>query len=406
MRKRINLSLPANLPRLGVAIGVFLAMVLAVVMAGSARLAQTPATGGNADLAAFAPGALGRIRFELAQVGSKQVEVDPALARRALSGLPLASDPFTALAAAGMAGNAKGSARDTALLQEAIRRDPRSRTARILLLRHMAATGDLEGAFDQLAVFSRLSPGLVARVMDAITTRIDTAAKVDEALAAIDPHAALYGPFVDRMSSKRKAPEVVRRLAERLPAGIMANPDVRTLIIKQLVAAGEYAAARNIWQKGNPAGASGLIHSPDFADGKAPPPFNWELLVNSTGAAERNRAGGLSAVYYDRNPGPLAEQLLTLAPGAYRAIADFEIQAGSADNVHLKIACDNSAAVLGEAAFAARKAGLNRIAISFAVPPTGCAGQRISIVGAASEERSETQLQIRRIDLLAGGGGQ
>lgn len=406
MRKGLNISLPNDLPRLGLAIGMFVVTSMAVLMAGSARVTQTPTTGGNAGLEAIAPGALGRIRFELAQVGSKQVELDPALAHRTLSGLPLASDPFTALAATDMARNPKGSARDAALLKEAIRRDPRSRTARILLLRHMAATGDLEGAFDQLAVFSRLSPGLVARVMDAITGRIDTPEKVDEALAAIDPHRSLYGPFVERMASKRKSPEVVRRLAEGLPTGVKADSDIRTTIIKQLVQVGEYATARNIWQKGNAAGASGLIHSPDFSDAKAPPPFNWELAVNSTGAAERGRSGGLSVVYYDRNPGALAEQLLTLTPGAYRAVADFEVLAGTADNVHLKIACNDSAATLADAAFVARKPGANRLAINFIVPLSSCAGQRISILGTASEERGETQLQIRRIDLVAAGGGQ
>lgn len=383
---------------------LFLVLASASLLAGIARVAQTPAAGAEGGLGRIAPGALGIIRFDLAQVGAKQIEVDPATARQALGGMPFASDPFTALAAEGLVQNPKGTGKETALLQEALRRDPRSRTARILLLRQMAASGDLAGAFNQLAVFSRLNPGLVATIMEAITTRITTPQQVDEALAAIDDHAILYRPFVMRMSGKRKNPDVVARLAERLPANVLTDPEVRASMVNQLVQAGEYAAARNLWQKGNPTGASGLIHSPDFADVKASPPFNWKLTVDSTGAAERQRSGGLSIAYYDRNPGPLAEQLLTLPPGTYRVVSDFERLGGTADNVRLQIKCHGSGTVLGEAPFTARKPGSNRLSLDFAVPAFKCPGQVLAVSGVASEDRGETQLQIQKIELTGIGG--
>lgn len=397
---------PIEYRRLAAAAALFVALAGATLLAGIARVAQTPAAGAQGGLGRIAPGALGMIRFGLAQVGTQQFEVDPGTARQALRGMPLASDPLTALAAEGLIRNPKGTDKETALLQEALRRDPRSRTARILLLRQVAASGDLAGAFNQLAAFSRLNPGLVATIMEAITVRITTPQQVDEALAAIDDHAVLYRPFVMRMSGKRKNPDVILRLTERLPANVMADPEVRASMVGQLVQAGEYAVARNLWQKGNPAGASGLLHSPDFADTKAQPPFNWKLTVDSTGAAERLRGGGVSIAYYDRNPGPLAEQLLTLNPGAYRVVSDFERIGGTADNVRLQIRCHGSGAVLGEAAFVSRKPGLNRLSMNFAVPAFGCPGQVLAIAGVASEDRGETQLQVQRVELTAIRGTQ
>lgn len=395
---------PFDFRRLIGAIAIFVALAGATLMAGIARVAQTPAAGAEGGLGLISPGALGIVRFDLAQIGAKQVEVDPATARRALGGMPFASDPFTALAAEGLARNPKGTEKEIALLQEALRRDPRSRTARILLLRQMAATGDLAGAFNQLAAFSRLNPGLVASIMEAITTRVTTPQQVDEALAAIDDHAVLYRLFVMRMSGKRKNPDVILRLAERLPANVMADPDARASLINQLVQVGEYAVARNLWQKGNPGGASGPIHSPDFADAKAPPPFNWKLTVDSTGAAERLRTGGLSIAYYDRNPGPLAEQLLTLTPGTYRILSDFQTVGGTADNVHLQIKCEGSGAMLGDAAFVSRRPGITRLSLNITVPAFSCPGQVVMVAGVASEARGETQLQIQRIDLAGIGG--
>lgn len=398
---------PADLRRMVAALSVFVALVVAIFLAGVARVAQTPAAGARGGLERIAPGALGVIRFKLAQVGSGRIDIDPALARRAASGMPLAGDPFAALAADKLASNPKGtSGREAALLAEALRRDPRSRTARILLLRQMAATGNIEGAFQQLAGFSRLNPGLVDTIMASITSRITTPGQVDEALAAIDQHETLYRSFVRQMSNKPKSAEVALRVAEQLPAHVLAHPEVRRAMVNQLVRSGEFAVARNMWQRGNPAGASGLVHAPDFSDTRTSPPFNWELTVDSTGAAERNRGGGLTIAYYDRNPGPLAKQLLTLAPGSYRATAEFEVLGGTADNVHLTIACYGGETHLGHVPLKASKPGRNRLALDFVVPTIGCRGQTLSISGVASEERGETQLLLRRVDVTAGGSSR
>lgn len=386
------------------AVLLFVALSFAILLAGIAQVAETPAAGASGSLGKVAPGALGMIRFELAKIGLARLDVDEVLARKALAGMPLSADPFAALAAVSLNDNPRGqTGRESALLAEALRRDPRNRPARILMLRLMAANGDLKGAFDQLAVFSRLNTGLVEVIMEAITVRIGTPRMVDDALGAIQGHPSLYLPFVNRMTVKRKPREVVLRLAEKLPSKIMAQPEIRSAIVRQLIDVGEFAVARQLWQQGNTGGPNGLVHSPDFADRKASPPFNWELVVSSTGAAEPDRSGGLSISYYDRNPGLLASQILTLAPGNYQGVIDYERIGGTADNVRLRVTCKGTGTVLGEASLIARKPGLNHVTVSIAVPGAACAGQSIEVVGVAAEDRGESQLLIKRIDVMSGG---
>ncbi|HQV02566.1 MULTISPECIES: hypothetical protein [unclassified Novosphingobium] len=385
-------------------LGLFAGLSLAVLFSGIARVAETPAAGASGRLDRIAPGSLGEVRFQLAKIGMDRVDVDPATAQIALRGVPLASDPLAALAARGLADDPRGSSgKEAALLAEALRRDPRSRPARILLLRQMAANGNLKGAFDQLAVFSRLNPGLVEAIMEAITARVGTVRQVDDALSAIAGHDGLYLPFVNRMVGKRKPPEVVLHMAQKLPAAVIAKPEIRRSVVRQLVDAGLFSDARRLWQQGLPNAGVRLVHSPDFADRAAPPPFNWQLYVGPTGAAERARNGGLSIAYYDRNPGLLATQLLTLVPGSYQAMADYEVISGTPDNVRLRIVCQGNGTVLGEAGLVQRKPGLNRLSLNFSVPGNGCNGQMLAVAGVATEERGEKHLLVKRIDVVAGG---
>lgn len=374
-----------------------------IFLASAGAVAEQPMAGSTRTFGMIAPGALGQIRYALARIGSGPFTVDDSLSRRALAGVPLASDPFAALAAKRLTANPRGTAREAALLAEAVRRNPRSRSARILSLRMMAANGDMKGAFDQLAVLNRLNAGLIESIMEAITIRIQNTRQVDEALKAISGHDELYFAFVSRMNGKRKSPEVVLRIAEGLPPHILAIPQVRNAIVRQLVESGQVTVARNIWQKGNRSGASGLVHSPDFTDTAAAPPFNWNLSVGTTGAAERRPGGGISLIYYDRTPGYLLNQLITLAPGSYRAFADFESVSGQRDNIHLRVSCEGSNAILGELPLVPTRPGVNRVSFGFLVPKTQCAGQTLAIIGAASDDRGENQLTIRRVDVQLGG---
>lgn len=388
-----------------IAVLVFTGLLVAIGTAGAVRVLESIAFGGGS--ASTGHGALGKVNRQLASLGSPNSVFDEAAARRALIAVPLASEPFALVAAARMARNPKGqSGSEIALLTEALRRDPRSRPARVLLMRHMAANGDLKGAFGQLDVLTRLSPGLVVQAMEATTAGINSPDRVELALAALAGHPSLYEPFLSSMVSKKKSPEVVVRLAQSLPASVLQNRSVRNTVVRMLVDARQFALARSIWLAGNPGASGDLVHAPQFDDSQGSPPFNWKLAVGSTGAAEAGRNGGVTVVYYDREPGSLVSQVLALGPGGYRLEASFDVISGDAGNVHLRISCFDVASVLAEIPLTAARPGRNKVAAAFQVPAQACDGQILEIVGIASDRRGESELNVRRIDVLRTGSGQ
>lgn len=378
------------------------ALVCAVILATLGAAAEQATAGNNAALSAFGPGKLGRTRYALAQAIAGNFAIDERTVAGALRSAPLASDPFAAIAANGLRARQKGSPRETALLDEALRRNPRSRAARILAMRTLVANGKLEPAFDQLAAFNRLNPDLVQTVMGAMTDRIATPRMMDQAIAAIGSHDELYVSFVDTMARRPRSPAVVVRMAERLPASVLANREVRASVVQQLVSVNELRRARSLWQAGTRNNGTGLVHAPEFTDRSSAPPFNWELMSGSTGVAEPNAGGGLSIVYFDRSPGYLVRQLLTLESGNYRILARFEKVSGNGDNVRVQLKCVEADKVLAEFALVASKPGLNELQFSASVPGEGCSGQYLAVVGAASDQRGETQVVLRKLDVVRG----
>lgn len=384
------------------AIGIAVAMGAAVFVANIARVAASTT---SAQMpAAWGPAALGKSRRQLIGVQLGQKEFDDAAARRALASAPLASEPFALLAAKGLAEDPRGrNGREAALLTESLRRDPRLRSARLLMLRNLAANRDLGGSFDQLDVLSRLSPGVVNQAMDSLAPMIDSPARMDQALAALAGHQSLYEPFVAALVRKTRPREVTVRLAQGLPPAILARPAVRNSVVGQLVDAQEFAMARTIWLQGNKSKASGLVFAPDFSDRRSAPPFNWQLLDTTSGYAAFGKERGLEVVYYDRSPDRLARQIVTLPPGRFQLSVEFRLRSGSADNIRLQIACYGSVQPLADVPLFSAKSGRIKSIVSFTVPGAGCNGQDLSVAGVATAKRSETEVEVLRIDIVPGG---
>lgn len=355
-------------------------------------------------LDAIGPGKLGELKsLKLDSEGKAPANID-AVARRALPGAPLAFEPFFGVAAASFREkSAIGNARDAALLNEALRRNPRSRESRLLLLRHALGTGKLGESIDQIAVLNRLTPGAADQLMAGLGGAIRSLRQVDEAVDALKPHRELYKPFLRGFRLAKQPPELAIRLVTRLPGAALDDPDVRRMAIDEMVGAKAFAEARALWGRGLSKPGQ-LVHSPDFSDAKAPPPFNWTLVQSSTGAAERDRRGGLLVDYYGRAPGLLVSQLLTLAPGTYTARLEYSTEDGKASATVLQVGCAGTAEPFAQLPLDAKPGSSRTASLTFTVPGEGCAGQVMGIAGRVQQSRDAQTLLVRRLDAVRGGG--
>lgn len=392
-----------NRRRLYAVLATFLAAGVAL-LAHAGNLAATAAAGRVPLLAAIGPGKLGALKgMKLDSEGKAPKGID-AVARSALAGSPLAFEPFFGAAAAAFRDkSAAGSPRDAALLREALRRNPRSRESRLLLLRHALGTGKLNEAIDQIAVLSRLNTGGVDQLMVGLGGAIRSVRQVNETVDALKPHPELYKPFMRGFKLARQPAELTVALVSRLPKSALADPEVRRTAIEQMVEARAFAEARTLWGTSN-GKTGGLVYSPDFADSKAPPPFNWALTENASGVTERQKEEGLLVDYYGRSPGSLASQLLTLPPGNYTAQLEYMTQAGTPGSTVLQVSCAGSPDKLALLPLDGKPGAERTASLVFSVPADGCGGQTLAIAGRVQERRDPQTLTAKRLDVVAGGG--
>ena len=379
------------------ALSVGLALNAAALLAAGARVAETP-LGGKSGLA-FGPARLGMLRAQQLDPQGHAPAGIAAVARRALPTAPLAYEPFFGVAAAGFRTNtAVGSPRDAALLREALRRNPRSRESRMLLLKHALGTDQPGEAVDQLAALDRLNNGAAGQLMSGLGKAITTGRQVDETVTALRPHPELYRPFLAGFLAARKPPALVEQLVTALPASAMRDGQVRASAISLLIDARAFAKARALWGVGARSNPQSLVHSPDFADRTALPPFNWALSVNETGAAEPVAGGGLNVAYYGRRPGVLAAQLLTLTPGTYTARLEYRTLSGSPGALGLSLRCEGSQALLVDRPLDG-KAGAGRVVEAGFTIPQGCPAQQLAVVGRIRDNRDPQEAELRRLEV-------
>jgi hypothetical protein len=272
--------------------------------------------------ARFAPGdprvPLGQAMLEFRQ---KAGAVSPATTSRALaalSGAPLAEEPFLLAGLAAMI--AEKPAEAAPLLAEARRRNPRSRVSRLLLLDRYLRTGDTDAAVAELAALGRLIPE-ANRVLVPELARL--ALRPESAAAAADvlrTDAEVREGVLYHLAGAGTAPDRIVALAEksgRIVPGETAQWQRR--LLQELVERNDLARARALWSRFAGVDPNSLtgVYDPRFERLPGPGPFNWTFASSSSGAAEPVRGPALQVEYYGRAEAELANQLIALAPGRY-----------------------------------------------------------------------------------------
>ena len=299
---------------------------------------------------------------------------------------PFEEEPFLAAALARPTGGKPGAR--LRLLEEARRRNPRSREVRIFLLDEYLRLSEAGAAIDEIAVLLRLLPGSEQALLPVLTRLItdpDTRPQALAALSANPLRPALLGELADANAS----PFLLVALTPDLAGAAGREEEGRWLpaVIERYVARGDIAAAWQLWTHfgGIAPDPRGLLRDGDFA-GRFAPPFGWELASRDGGLAE-TRGRWLRVTDYGRISWTPARQLLRLPAGRYRLAFAVRGASGEPPEFSWRIDCVGKGGRLLDLPVGPPGPFADAAPDRFAVPPEGCEGQWLSLVVRAAAFR-------------------
>lgn len=310
--------------------------------------------------------------------------IDPAMltrARAALEGSPLAAEPLAFLAIARS---------DPTLAAAALRRDPRSRSARLILVEQALRDRRYPEALSYLDRLILLEPEARARFFAAIAAIAGDPASRPALVSLMDSKPSWRLEFLETLNQQRADPALIFRLTQG-PAGDKPLADEgkeQASLLQGLVAKGDYERAYLAWINFLPPSALesvALVYDGAFEQRPGPPPFNWALKSNENGSAEFSQPHGIRGDFFGSSPSTFAEQVLLLAPGSYR-LALKASGSGNAAAGHLgwRLSCIGGAEI-GQVDLAGLGERPSVRAMNFAIPADGCKAQRLALVGEPAE---------------------
>ena len=321
----------------------------------------------------------------------------------AATSAPLAGEPF--MFAAVKALDAGDLRNGEALLTVARARNPRQSFVRIALLGIYLKTNRIEPAAQEVQALVRLLPQaeqVLVPELARLATQPETRPTMVQAFGA-DP---IMASVLDFMASQNASPDLLVQLSARQPAATSGQlRSWQRKVLDSAIDRGQLDQAYAFWRRasGAPQGERQLVYDAGFQGLPGGEPFNWKLAQGGVGAAERSQ-GALSVEYFGRTSGPLAEQLLLLAPGRYRLSFRAEGNANAQGSRLLwQVECRGSANKLIEIPLQGVTFSPKDFAAEFAVP-AGCGAQWLRLVGAAAEFPATQSAKISALTLSRVGG--
>lgn len=344
----------------------------------------------------------------IAHADRKTVVSDAEWARvaAAFARAPLADAPFVL---AVLRHPPRQSGTDMRLLQEAERRHPRNRMARVLLLEQYARAGRIQDIVYEVATLDRLVPDARPVLVDVLATAVADPASAAAVFRAVrDPET--LNALLTRLVAVGTPPATVLRLSRNIPPDrSAASASWQGALLDRLVDQGRYGEARALWQRfagiAQPVPA-GTAYNGAFARLPALPPFNWRLATGEVGAAELSRRGALSVEYFGRQSGELAGQLTLLPPGRYRL--RFRIEGHADANASkliwfVRCAQPGQKPAAGPALLTALLGNVGSsprtVQADFVVPAAGCGAQWLTLEGVSAEFPTSQSIEIRDFDI-------
>ncbi len=222
----------------------------------------------------------------------------PAL--EALADAPLAEEPFLIAGLEAIsAGNAE---RGEALLEEARRRNPRLRPARLLLLDRYLRTNRVEEAGIELAALRRLVPGVAGALAPQLARLVRDERTGASLIRVLSRDPALQQAVLGHLASGGADPDLILRIARSSPSSGPTREGLpwQRQLLMALIERGDFARALTLWRtfSGLPAGSGEkAVYDGGFRGLPGAVPFNWGLGSGSAGLAERRPGQGLTVEF-------------------------------------------------------------------------------------------------------------
>ena len=323
--------------------------------------------------------------------------------RAALNKAPLEEEPFILAAVDALVRN--DSAHAQRLLEEARRRDPRSRITRLLLLDRFLRNGRIVEATEEMTALSGLFPqanNVLVGELARLAQNRETTTALEKAL---QQNPSFRDFLLSHLASNNADPDLILRLARNVPAppGTSAAPAWQGQLVTSLAERGETDRAYQMWRTFSapkaPERKAG-IYDGKFQGFAGSGPFNWQFPASPAGVAERNSANALQVDYYGRADAELASQLIMLPPGSYRLTVRAEGDAeGEGSKLSWAVDCHRSKARVADLVLKKLTYAPRAVSVNFTVPGTGCAAQWLRLVGTAGEFPKPQNATISAVDI-------
>ena len=278
-------------------------------------------------------------------------------------------------------------------------RDPRSLSAAYFLADRYFKSGNVAAGLNEIAALARMSPSGNATVAPYLAAYARNRANWPALRSLFRANPELADPTLASLATSPATAPAVIALAD--PRSNVEEIHWLAPLLDTLVAQGNYAKAKAIWLRLTRVPANGLIHDADFRDRTSPPPFNWALSSSTVGVAERQPQSRLHVIFYGREDGILATELLLLPTGTYRMTLQLLGDSGRAHLLNWSIWCDKSDLPLSSVTLDSAAAR----GWSFRVP-ADCPAQWIKLSGVSSDvpqpvDEVVTSLRLERTGLGA-----
>ncbi len=312
-------------------------------------------------------------------------------AQALLRAAPLSDLP---LAYAGEAALSAGRPEDAAaLLEAAIKRNPRREATRAWRAAAAVSQGETAQALTQLARLVVLDSARRETYLDAIAALTETPAGRDWLQSPIFANDQAAQVILRHLNGVHSDFSLLLALNQQ-------DLSAQVGLVDRALRERGLSVAFVLWLSLLPPETNAAFSwpfNPNFEDRQAPPPFNWRAHGRLS-LAEPGE--GLRLSYTGRGRQPLISQLMLIRPGAYRLTSQLSGDGQERGGALVwEVSCYPSGAVLGRTARAGFQGGPREVEAVFEVPTSGCEGQMLTLVGSPGEFPMRTRARVTSVSL-------